>query len=205
MSSAVAASPSPSSSSSPLTSISTSTSSNTAEVLAAVAEVVSAAKVLSSKVQSTVKRKGEADRIRAAEVLGQLDLHQERLNQVHDSAGELYHQGARAALQAAAAAAEAELRTCRQEHLLPYMVAAEQWYYYDEAFLAMGSSSSGIGRGRVGNGSADSSSDGDGGGGGDAANSSSSSNDNSQGQKRCEKEGGEEGKGCWGTGEGHLS
>ena len=92
MSSAVAASPSPSSSSSPLTSISTSTSSNTAEVLAAVAEVVSAAKVLSSKVQSAVKRKGEADRIRA-EVLGQLDLHQERLNQVHDSAGELYHKG----------------------------------------------------------------------------------------------------------------
>ena len=71
------------------------------------------------------------------------------------------------------AAAMAELRACRQEHLL----AAEQWNYYDEAFLAMGSSSSGIGRGRVGNGSADSSSVDDGGGGSDATNSSSSDDD----------------------------
>jgi hypothetical protein len=82
----------------------------------------------------------------------------------------------------------AELRACRQEHLL----AAEQWNYYDEAFLAMGSSSSGIGRGRVGNGSADSSSDDDGGGGSDAANSSSSSDDDDEEEEEeeeVEKEG----------------
>jgi hypothetical protein len=79
----------------------------------------------------------------------------------------------------------AELRACRQEHLL----AAEQWNYYDEAFLAMGSSSSGIGRGRVGNGSADSSSDDDGGGGSDAANSSSSDDDDDEEEEEVEEEG----------------
>ena len=85
----------------------------------------------------------------------------------------------------------AELRACRQEHLL----AAEQWNYYDEAFLAMGSSSSGIGRGRVGNGSADSSSVDDGGGGSDATNSSSSDDDDDDEEEEEEEEEEVEGEG----------
>jgi hypothetical protein len=82
--------------------------------MAALAEATKAAV---EAVDRAVDRKEEADHIRA-EVLGQLDSQQERLNQVRASAQSLHNDAARDALLATALAAEAELRACRHEMIV---------------------------------------------------------------------------------------